>query len=135
VKLEDGKNVYTKAPTSEEEIYFLVENMKVNRHPPRSSLEVAFKPGTPVSDRLRKLQYDFGRQKQPKRESREQDEIGLKDQLAEARRQGQELEAVPTVEPGSNWTSGSFIMLALSLAGMVLGCSLYLRQRLMKSRG
>ncbi|MEJ7637868.1 MAG: hypothetical protein WKF75_07785 [Singulisphaera sp.] len=59
----DKRPVVNKEPTSFETIYVVAGTMQFNKRPGREAFTIKYKPGTPVSDNLRKLKYEFGQQK------------------------------------------------------------------------
>jgi hypothetical protein len=96
----DNKLVYSKEPTQREEIYILLDTLKFNRNPPASAFKIDYKPGTPISDQLKKLRYEFGQQQPPPRLTRETAEKHLQEQLALANAQRKELVAPPPTQDG-----------------------------------
>jgi hypothetical protein len=91
----DNKLEYSKKPTNRDDIYILLDTLKFNRNPPASAFKLDYKPGTPISDQLKKLRYEFGQQQPPPRLTRETAEKHLQEQLALANAQRAELVAPP----------------------------------------
>jgi hypothetical protein len=83
------------------EIHVVNGTMEFNKHPGRDVFTIKYKPGTPVSDSLRKLQYEFGQQSIRMRPTRAEAEKMLKDQLQQADRQKNEL--VVASPEGFDW--------------------------------
>ncbi len=61
-KGKDGPT-YSSVPTLIESIYVNRGSMEFNKRPGNESFTVNYKAGTPISDGLRKLQYQYGQQK------------------------------------------------------------------------
>ena len=80
----DKKPVVTKEPTSLETIYIIGSSIEFNKRPGRKAFTIKYKLGTPISDNLRKLEYEFGQQKIDLRPSKADAEKMLKEQLAKA---------------------------------------------------
>jgi len=104
--LRDKTVVVLDKPTETETIYFVEATLEFNKHPPDSTFRAKYKPGTPVTDQLRQIQYEFGRQKMVVR-TRAEVEAQLRDQLAKAEAQKTELRAGPA-DQGFDW-SGSLV--------------------------
>jgi hypothetical protein len=60
---KDGKAYYPAEPTSVETIQVVASTMAFNKHPGPETFSIKYKPGTPISDNLRKLEYEFGQQR------------------------------------------------------------------------
>ena len=99
----DKKPVVTKEPTVRDTIYVVGGTMEFNKHPGREVFAINYKPGTPVSDNLRKLVYEFGRQKIGLKPTKADTERMLNDQIAKAEEQKKELVVAPQSE-GFDWT-------------------------------
>ncbi len=105
---KDGKAYYPAEPTTVETIQVVGSTLAFNKHPGPDTFNIKYKPGTPISDKLRKLEYEFGQQK-PKIEPRtampvrEAEEL-LKEAIANAERQRSELVAASPSD-GFNWSS------------------------------
>jgi hypothetical protein len=93
--------------------------MEFNKHPGREVFTIKYKPGTPVSDNLRKLQYEFGQQKIGTKPTKAEAEAMLKEQLAKAEQQKSELVAAAPSRSFDWWT-----WLTWAFAAAVLGTSL-----------
>ncbi len=100
----DKKPVVTKEPTSLETIYIIGSSIEFNKRPGREAFTIKYKLGTPISDNLRKLEYEFGQQKIDLRPSKADAEKMLKEQLAKASKQRSEL-VVASPSEGFDWAS------------------------------
>ncbi|MGC8643180.1 MAG: hypothetical protein ACP5XB_25245 [Isosphaeraceae bacterium] len=101
VALENNKTVLFKDPTSIKTIYAVGGTMEFNKHPRPEVFTIKYKLGTPISDNLRKVQYEFGQQK-IQRLTKPEVEKMLKDQLAQAEKQKSTLVVAQTLD-GSAW--------------------------------
>ncbi len=116
--LVDGRPVMMKNPTSVEKIYVVNGTLEFNKHPRDDVFTIKYKPGTPVSDNLRKLQYEFGQQKIGTNPTKAQAETMLKEQLAKADEQKSEL-VVASASEGFAWSAwlawgfGALIIISL----------------------
>ncbi len=100
----------TSEPTVLEKVYVVKGTMEFNKHPGREVFTIKYKPGTPISDSLRKMTYEFGQQKISPRPTRAETEEMLKDQLAQAEEQ-KSRPVVATMSEGfpwSTWLAGGF---------------------------
>jgi hypothetical protein len=105
---KDGKAYYPAEPTHVETIQVVSSTMAFNKHPGPETFNIKYKPGTPISDKLRKLEYEFGQQKQtiaPRTTiSRAEAEKRLNEAVAKAEEQRTEL-VVASVSDGFKWSS------------------------------
>ncbi|MGC8643673.1 MAG: hypothetical protein ACP5XB_27760 [Isosphaeraceae bacterium] len=119
--VEDHKPVTSKEPTVTETVYVVDGTMQFNMHPGREIFTMKYKPGTPVSDNLRKLQYEFGQQKMSPKPTKAEAETMLKDQLAQAEKQKSTLVMAQTSE-GIDWYAwlawGFAALVVISLAAL-----------------
>jgi hypothetical protein len=117
----DKKPVVMSAPQSFERIYVVNGTMDFNKHPRPEVFTIKYKPGTPISDNLRKLQYSFGQQQLAPKPTRSEVKKMLDDQVALAEKQQTELVVAPPSE-SSNWapwlTSGFGALVLISLAAL-----------------
>ncbi len=125
--LKDGKPYFPKDPTSIQTIYINDGTLEFNKHPGPVTFTIKYKPGTPISDSLRKLEYEFGRQKPPKRPTRAETVVMLNEQLADAKAQGKELEAGSPARNQSDWSS--YFVWAFGAAALVTSILLVLSRR------
>ena len=91
VALVDKKPVITKEPSVIERIDVLRSTMQFNTHPGPEVFTIKYKPGTPISDSLRKVTYEFGQQKLPSEPKKADIEKMLREQIAEAQKQKEDL--------------------------------------------
>lgn len=115
--VEDKKPVVTKEPSSFTKIYVVGGTMEFNKHPGPEVFTIKYKPGTPISDDLRKLQYEFGQQKIGSRPTKAETETMLHEAVAEAEKQKKELIAAPTEGidwvPWLPWVFGAAVVVSL----------------------
>jgi hypothetical protein len=104
VALVDKKPVVTKEPTSLNTIYVLDGTMEFNKRPGREVFTIKYKPGTPISDNLRKMIYEFGQQKIGSKPTKAEAEKMLNEQVAKAEEQKAEL-VVASPSQGFDWSS------------------------------
>jgi hypothetical protein len=79
-------------------------SMEFNKHPGPEVFTIKYKPGTPISDNLRQMTYEFGQQKLAAKPTKSEIEAMLKEQVANAEKQKSELVAAPLSE-GIDWSS------------------------------
>ena len=106
----DKKPVVMREPQAIERIYVVNGTMEFNKHPGSEVFTIKYKPGTPVSDNLRKLQYEYGQQKVGRNPTKLEVQKMLDEQLATAHQQESELVVASTSESvaWSTWlTCGS----------------------------
>ncbi len=121
VALVDKKVVVTKEPTSIDTIYVVGGTMEVNRRPGPEVFTIKYKPGTPISDNLRKLEYEFAQQEIAPRPTKAGVEKMLKEQLAQAEEQKSTL-AVASASESPSWyawlASGFGALVVVSLTAL-----------------
>lgn len=88
--------------------------MEFNKKPGPSTFTLKHKPGTPISDQVRKLDYLFGQKQIGDRPTKAEAETMLNEQLAEAEEQRRGLVAVP--REGIDWWPWSVAGLGLVLS-------------------
>jgi len=108
------------------ELHIVNETMEFNKHPGRDAFTMKYKPGTPISDDLRKLQYEFGQQSIRMRPTRAEAEKMLKDQLAQAERQKAEL-VVATPSQELDWTR--WLVWSLGIVAVCASVALWFQRR------
>jgi hypothetical protein len=123
--LVDKKLVITKEPTSIMRIYVVGGTMEFNKRPGAEVFTMKYKPGTPISDELRKLTYEFGQQKIAARPTKADTEKMLDEQLARAEEQRNEL-VVASTDEGFDWAS---LMIWVFAGLTVIGSAALLIQR------
>ncbi|APW61419.1 hypothetical protein [Paludisphaera borealis] len=101
-----GLSVYTREPTILQTMSIIDRTMEFNKHPGPDVFTSKYKPGTPISDHLKKLQYKYGQDKLKPQPTRSEVEAMLDSQLAKAETQKNELGAAPFSE-GVNWWAWS----------------------------
>lgn len=116
LRLENQKIVFQNTPTRSQKIYVVGGTMQFNKHPGRDVFTIKYKPGTPISDSLRKLQYEFGQQKIGAKPTKAEAENMLKEQLAKAEEQKSALVVASTPEglPWSTWLPWGFSVLVIA---------------------
>ena len=115
----DKEFVWSEEPTSILSLYIIDGTLAFNRHPGPPTFSVKYKPGTPVSDHVRKLSYQYGQQKLPENPSTSETEKMLVEQVQQANEQKHTLVAAPV--EGWAWPRW-----AVGVMGLVLATSLYL---------
>ncbi len=113
------ESIYDDEPTYSELVTVLAGSVRVNTGLGDDRFTVKYKDGTFVTDRLKQSQYEF-RQARPPREvplSRAEAEQQLKEQLADADRQRDELRATSAARSGPGWSY--WLPLGTSLAALV----------------
>jgi hypothetical protein len=108
--LVDRKPVITKEPTVLDSIRVVDGTMEFNKHPGPETFTIKYKLGTPISDSLRKLNYEFGQQKIGSRPTKAAAEKMLNEQVAKAEEQKAEL-VVASPSQGFDWSSWSIYLL------------------------
>jgi hypothetical protein len=112
----------TTQPTTQGTISVVNGTMEFNKHPGPEVFTIKYKAGTPVSDSVRQLNYEFGQQNVPARPTRAEAEKMLKDQLAQAEEQKSHLVVAILSEEGFAWST----FLAWGLGAIVVLSSLAL---------
>ncbi|GAC1475709.1 MAG: hypothetical protein NVSMB9_28690 [Isosphaeraceae bacterium] len=102
--LVDNKPIQTKEPTQFETIYVVDGTLEFNKHPGPDVFTIKYKPGTPISDRLRQMTYEFGQQKIGLRPTKADAQKMLNEQVAQAEQQKSEL-VVASSSEGVDWWS------------------------------
>lgn len=98
------KPAASKEPTSVEFIYAVAGTMEFNKHPGPETFKISYRPGGPITDNLRKLEYEFGQQKVPARLTQAETKRMLEEQIIKAEEQKAEL-VVSTSSPGIPWST------------------------------
>lgn len=91
--VEDVRLIYSKEVSWTGLIYAVGGSMVFNKHPGPEAFKVDYKLGTPISDKLRQMQTEFGRQKIDLRPSKADAKAMLESQVAQAENQKAELVA------------------------------------------
>jgi hypothetical protein len=118
--LIDKKPVVMKEPQSISHIDVVRGTLEFNKHPGPEVFTIKYKPGTPISDSLQKLEYEFGQQKIANNPTKAEVETMLTEQLAKAQEQKAELVVAPAPD-GTVWATwlawgfGSLVVAALAL--------------------
>ena len=100
VGLVDNKPVTGKTPALLETIYVANGAMSFNRHPGPEVFTLKYRPGTPISDNVRQMNYQYGQQKVGVVPTVAEAERMLKEQIAQAEEQkGQLSRRPPDREP------------------------------------
>jgi len=122
----DNKPAVTKEPTRLESIYVVGGTMEFNKHPGREVFTIKYRPGTPISDNLRKLEYQFGQQKVGLKPTKGEVERMLSDQIAKAEEQKSEL-VVASPSQGFDWTP--WIAWGFGAAALISSVAWWLQRR------
>ena len=99
---KDGEPYTPVEATSVQQIDVIDGTMEFNKRPGAAVFKIDYKPGTPISDNLRQVQTEFGRQKPAPRPTKPEAEATLRRQLAEAEAQRSELVAEPPTAFGAS---------------------------------
>jgi hypothetical protein len=120
---EDKKPFFSKEPTVLETMYVVDGTMVFNKRPGPEAFTIKYKPGTPISDHLRKMNFEFGQQKiEPKLTIAAAQEM-LNTQVAKAEAQKEELVVSPASE-GFDWGTwtirgfGALVLVSLVALGV-----------------
>jgi len=100
----DNKPGIAKEPTVVWLMYVVAGTMEFDKHPGREVFTMKYKPGTPISDHLRKMTIEFGEQKLGVKPTKVDAEKMLNEQVAQAEAQKSEL-VVASPSEGFDWTS------------------------------
>ena len=122
---EKGSPVLTREPTVLSTVNVLQSTIQFNKRPGPEAFTLKYKPGTPVSDHLRQMTYEFGRQTIGLRPTKVDGEKMLNEQVAKAEAQNKLLIASPS-QDGEWWSSMIWGFGGLALVGSI---GLWLRQR------
>lgn len=109
----------TPEPTVVEAIYIIDRTLTLNRQPAAAEFSLASKLGTPISDTLRQIRTEFGKQRVAPRPTRDQAETMLREQLAVAEAQRAELVASSAAWSVSGWSPVLFWSCGAGLVGVV----------------
>ena len=101
--LVDKKPVVMARPQVFERVYLVDGTIEFNKHPRPAVFTISYKLGTPISDGLRKLQYEFGEQRVGPNPSKAEVQRMLDEQVAMAEKQKAEL-VVASRADGVDWT-------------------------------
>lgn len=116
--IKNSRPVLEVEPTNREIIYMNEGTLNFNTKPGPEMFTHRFKVGTPISDNLRRTQYEYGLQKPPPRQSKADIEAMLRGQLAEAQKQEKELLASSPARSGPGflawlpWIAGGVLIVA-----------------------
>ncbi len=92
------------SPTVVQSVHIVTGTMEFNRRPGREAFTIKYKPGTPISDSIRKMSTEFGRQEIGRRPTKAAALKMLSEQVARAEAQKSEL-AVASPSGGPEWSS------------------------------
>ena len=116
----DGKMpIVTDEPTSEEITYVVARTLEFNKRPGPQVFTINYKPGTPISDDLRKLTYQFGQKSIGSKPTKAATEAMLAEQIKDAEAQRKTLAAVPVSQEVA-WSSWiAWILAATAMISMM----------------
>ena len=126
---EKGSPVLTKEPTVLSTVNVLQSTIQFNKRPGPEAFTLKYKPGTPVSDHLRQMTYEFGRQTIGLRPTKVDAERTLNEQVAQAEVQNKLLIAAPS-QHGDWWSWMIWGFVGFALVGSI---GLWLRQRRLRA--
>ncbi len=123
---KDHKPTFPKEPTMEEIIYVVDGTLRFNQNPGPDTFRASYKLGTPISDSLRKLEYEFGQQRIGSKPTKAEAEKMLEEQVSKAEEQKSELVVASTSEgfPWSTWLAWG-----LGAVVVVLSVVLWIQRR------
>lgn len=125
VGLSGQKPVWSDDPMSTQIIYIIGGTLSFNRNPPPETFSVKYKPGTPVSDSIRKLDFQYGQQKLPEKPTTRETEKLLAEQI----RLAEEQQRMLVVAPVQGWESGGWLITGLCVLSVCLLVFLYVQRR------
>lgn len=125
--IKDKRPYVTKEPTSLETLYVVSGTMEFNKHPGDDVFTIQYKLGTPISDQLRKVTYEFGQPTTSNKPSKADAEKMLAEEVAKAEAQRKELVVASSYAGGDSWSWLAWGFGALALVSTV---TLYVRSRL-----
>jgi hypothetical protein len=120
VALVDRKPVVTKEPQVTQTIDIERGTIEFNKHPGPEVFSIKYKPGTPVTDSLRKIQYEYGQQTVAGNPTKSEVEAMLREQLVKAEEQKATLVVASTSDgfvwaTWAAWGFGSLVVASLVL--------------------
>jgi hypothetical protein len=102
-EVDDNKKLYFASEVQNTEVLKIMTNtLQINRHPGDGAFALKYRPGTPVTDSLRDLRYEYGIQKTVAG-TRAEAEEQLREQLRVAEEQRSELIASSQSREGMRW--------------------------------
>ncbi len=116
----DGRPTFPKEPTTIENLYVVNRSMRLNQQPRDETFQRDYKPGTPISDNVRKSQYRFGQQKPPALMTSTEAQVALLEQVAAAEAQRTELVAAPRSSSWFTWLMWVFGAATLASGALVI---------------
>jgi hypothetical protein len=122
----DNQPVVTKEPTSLVTIYVVEGTMEFNKRPGPEVFAIKYKPGTPISDDLRKLTFEFGQQKIDPRPTKADAQKMLNEQVARAEEQKAELVVAP-VSQSFDWIS--WLAWGFAVAVLISSVALWIQRK------
>jgi len=123
---KDGKPYFPASPTSSETLYVVDGTMEFNKRPGPSAFKIDYKPGMLISDNLRRLQEEYGRQAIGAKPKKAEVEVMLREQLDRAEKQRSELVAGSPERDGPGWTSS--LVWIFGTTTLVLAIALLIRR-------
>ncbi len=115
VAVVDKKPVVVKEATVIDVIYVVDGTMQFNKNPGPEAFRIAYKMGTPISDNLRQLTTEYGKQEINPKPTKAEAEKMLREQLERADQQKSQL-VVASLTSEIDWKFWSFTGLAVVLA-------------------
>lgn len=117
---KSGKIVFDGKPSSIEDLYMLPSTLKLNEPMGDDRFSIKFRTGTPISDKLGQLQYEYGQDRRPPSASKAETAERLREHLREADKQGDELKAGSAERSGPGWTAWlPWVVSLAAVAGLV----------------
>jgi hypothetical protein len=109
------KSTLSSTPVILTTLKILQGTMEFNTSLAADTFTIKYKPGTPISDQLSKVAYEYGQQKLPPQPSQSEVEAMLKEQVSQAQAQKKVLVAYT---PSADWAWSR--SLALFFAGLLV---------------
>jgi hypothetical protein len=128
IDTKDDKIGHSSEPTAIQTIYINHGTLEFNKHPDAKAFTIEYKPGTPVSDNIRRLKYEFGQQRMSPLPSRAEATAMLKEQLANAEAQHRELIATSPARSSTEWKP--WLTLGFGASAVLLSLTLLIRRRM-----
>ena len=118
--------VFTKEPIMRTTIYMVHGTLEFNKRPSQDVFKINYKPGTIVSDKLRKLTYEFGQQKVGPKPTKTEIAKMLIEQLSKAEEQKSEL---VVASPTQSFDWASWLIPWFSVAVVISLCALWVQRQ------
>jgi hypothetical protein len=122
----EKKPVITREPTSIQKIHFVDGTVKFNQRPGPEVFTIKYKPGTPISANLRKLDYEFSQQEIGEKPTKVDAKKMVAEEVAKAEEQKTEMVVSSSSEKFA-WTP--WVALGLGTVVLVSSLALWIQRR------